>query len=276
MNTKACLSITAGLITCASAFAQSYSVWLPKEHELVVTPAYTFQMFDEFWAGGQKVKLPSYDYQHTMFLGFEYGLTEQIALDLTGGYTWVHTKAFGADNHDDGLADTTFGVRYRILDEETSALPFMPSLGVRVGGIIEGTYDQNFPFSAGDGASGVEASLLAGKAICPGFGVFGDIGYRWRNHDVPEDIFGSIGAYATFNKFTAHVGYRHTQGLSGNDIGDPGFTFPKVKEIQENIETGLGYSDRGGRYYQFFYAHTLHGRNTGEKDVFGIAFSYPF
>ena len=131
MNTKACLSITAGLITCASAFAQSYSVWLPKEHELVVTPAYTFQMFDEFWAGGQKVKLPSYDYQHTMFLGFEYGLTEQIALDLTGGYTWVHTKAFGADNHDDGLEDTTFGVRYRILDEETSALPFMPSLGRR-------------------------------------------------------------------------------------------------------------------------------------------------
>ncbi len=274
MNKQICLSIAASFVASASAFAQSYSVWLPKAEELVVTPAYTFQSFDEFWLGRDKVKLPHHEYQHTMFLSLEYGVTEQIALDLTGGYTWVHTKAFGGDNHDDGLADTLFGVRYRLIDEETSALPFMPSLGVRVGGIIEGTYDENFPFSAGDGASGVEGSLLAGKAICPFFGVFGDIGYRWRNHDVPEDIFGSIGAYATWKRFTLHAGYRHTQGLSGKDIGE--VPFPKVKEIQQNIETGLGYSDTGGRYYQIFYAHTIDGRNTGEKDIIGVAFSYPF
>jgi len=37
------------------------------------------------------------------------------------------------------------------------------------------------------------------------------------------------------------------------DIGDPGFMtdfgFPQTKEINKNIEAGIGFRDNGGRYY---------------------------
>lgn len=273
MNKKICLSVIGGLLTACGATAQTYSVWLPRAQELVVTPGYVFQTFDKFWLGKDKVDLGDDLMQHTAFLGFEYGITENVAMDLTAGYVWSHTDAFG-EQSDDGLADTTFGARYRFVDEETIALPFVPSLGVRVGGIIEGTYDENFPFSAGDGASGAEGSLLLGKAICPGFGLFGDIGYRWRNHDVPDDVFGSGGLYATYRSFTAHAAYRHTQGLSGKDIGE--VPFPEVKEINQNVEVGIGFTDRANRYYQVFYARTIDGRNTGEKDILGASISLSY
>ena len=42
-----------------------------------------------------------------------------------------------------------------------------------------------------------------------------------------------------------------------------------------SLEASLGYTDKGGRYFQLFYAHTLDGRNTGEKDTFGISATFP-
>jgi hypothetical protein len=276
MSTKPILGLPVALLAAITASAQPYSVWLPRAQELVITPGYAFQTFDNFWAGKQSVALDHSLNQHTMLLGCEYGVTENLALDLTGGYVWTHTRSgmLGGHQSDDGIIDTTFGARYRLLDEETIALSFVPSVGVRAGGIVEGTYDENFPFSAGDGASGSEASLLLGKAICLGFGLFGDLGYRWRNHDVPDDVFGSAGFYATFRAFTAHVAYRHTQSTSGKDIGQ--VPFPEVKEINQTIEGGIGFTDPGNRYYQIFYAHTLDGRNTGEKDIIGAAISLSY
>ena len=266
MNGKWCL----GLIVACSASAQSYSIWLPPPKELVITPGYVFQTFDEYWRGRDAVDLGGDFRQHTLGLGVEYGLTENWALDLTAGYEWRTLD----DRVDDGIADTSFGARYRWLDEETITLTFVPSVGVRVGGIIEGTYDEEFPFPEGDGASGAEVSLLLGKALRPNFGWFGDIGYRYRNHDVPDDLFGSTGVYANWKSLTFHAGYRHTQGLSGGTIGE--VPFPKVRETNGNIEAGIGFADKGQRYYQVFYGHTLVGRNTGEKDMVGVAFSFAF
>ena len=262
-----------GAILVATSASAQFSAWLPAAGETILTPSYSFSTFDEFWAGGTKVELPDDMRQHTWAFTVEYGITELLAADATIGYTWVDAPAF--DDEDDGLADTTFGLRYKIMDQDPDGFPLWPTAAIRVGGIIEGTYDENFPFSAGDGATGVEASLLLAKQICPNFGLFGDIGYRYRNHDVPEDIFGSVGAYATYYGFTLSAAYRHVQGLDGDDIGDPGFRFPEVREINRNFEAGLGYRDPGGRYYQVFYARTIGGINTGEKDIFGVSASIP-
>lgn len=265
-----------------SAHAQ-YTAWLPATQQVIVTPGFTYSTFDEFWMGTRKIDNPpngkSLD-QYTTYLGLEYGILENLAADLTVGYTWTETDAFGKDS-DRGLADTSFGLRYRVLDEHNeSAEPWWPSIAVRVGGIIPGSYDENFPFSAGDGAHAAEGSLLLAKEICPGFGVFGDVGYRIREADVPNDFLASGGIYAGYKGITATVAYRHVQGLSGPDIGDPGFGvrfgFPEVKEVSQNVEAGLGYTDAGGRFYQVFYAHTLDGRNTGERDIFGVSVSLPF
>ena len=277
MTAKRIACFSGALLTGAlAARAQPYTVWLPKGHEWIVTPGYTFQTFDRAWVGKQNVDLDGDFDQHTMRLGLEYGLSENLTLDLTSGYVWMHASSamFGGSRSDDGLLDTTFGLRRRFVDEETIALSFVPSVGVHLGGTIEGTYDENFPFSAGDGASGAEGSLLLGKAICSNFGLFGDIGYRWRNHDVPDEVFGSAGFYTSFRAFTAHVAYRHTQSTSGKNVGE--VPFPEVKEITQTLEAGFGFTDPGNRYYQIFYARTIDGRNTGERNIIGAAISLSY
>lgn len=262
-----------GLVFAASAVAQ-HSVWLPGADRCVVTPSYVYQTFDTFWMGENKTDLGGDLMQHAAFLGFDYGIAEDTALDATVGWVWSEADGVFGDQNDDGLADTTFGIRQRFLDEANYSL--LPSLALRIGGIIEGSYDENFPFSAGDGASGAEVSLLAGKTICPGFGLYGDVGYRYRDGHVPDEWFGSTGLFFAWKFLSATFGYRFAEGLSGNDIGDTGFTFPTVKEISQNLEASLGFTDPGGRYYQLFYAHTVAGRNTGERDIFGAAISLTF
>jgi hypothetical protein len=280
MNKSLGLGLMAGLVIAGSAGAQ-HSVWLPESQKVVVTPSYVYQSFDKFWAGEEKVKLDGDLWQHSAFLSFDYGVTEDTAIDATVGWAWSETDAaaLGAGSrnlNDDGLTDTTFGVRQRFIDETDFNQWWLPSLALRVGGIIEGTYDENFPFSVGDGASGAEVSLLGGKTICPGFGMYGDVGYRWRDGNVPDDLFGSTGFFVSWKGLSFTGGYRFMEGLSGDDIGDAGFTFPTVKEVSHNLEASVGYTDPGGRFYQVFYAHTITGRNTGERDILGGAISLTF
>ncbi len=270
-------------VSAGGACAFGQSAWLPAANQLQVTPGYVYQSFDRFWMGKTPVSLKPNDLQqHTMFLGFDYGMTEFLALDFNTGYTWTHSKAFGGPMNDDGLADTTLGMRWRFLDEKKANCPWAPTLTLRAGGIVEGTYNENQPFSPGDGASGYEASLLFGKAFCSRFGAYGDIGYRNRNHQVPDDLFGSVGVYTAYKSFNASLGYRHVQSLSGLDIGATGFTpggspgFPQVREINQSVEVSLGYTCSHSVYYQVFFARTIDGRNTGEKNVVGLSITIPF
>ena len=284
MKTISTLIVLCALGAVASAFGQS--AWLPERGQFVVSPTYSYQTYDEYWAGKNKVTVPTGARQQTATVGLEYGICPFLAVDATVGYSWAESRGFNAARvlqNDDGLIDSSFGLRWRFLDEKKSACKFAPTLAFRAGGIIAGTYDPNTPYSAGDGANAFEGSLLFGKVICSGFGVYGDIGYRWRDSNVPDEVFGSAGAYATWKSFTLSGGYRSVKSLTGLDIGGPGFNFnipghgfPQLKEENQSLEGSLGYTDKGGRYYQFFYAHTIDGRNTGQKDVFGVSATFPF
>jgi hypothetical protein len=272
------------LLMAAAAFGQ-YSAYLPAQNQLLISPTYVFQTFDEYWASDKKQDLGTRQHQNSGFVTFEYGLVPTIALDVTLGYT---SAKFEDGPEDDGLADTTIGARWKFLENseapssDGTLLTFAhaPTLAVRAGAIIEGTYDENFAFSAGDGASGFETSLLLGMEICTGFGIYGDIGWRTRNHSVPDDLFGSIGAHFKMKGFSLSGGYRHVQGLDGGNIGSPKFVagvygFPQVKEINQLVEASLGYTDRGGRYYSLFGAKNVDGKNTGDKWIGGVSLTFP-
>ena len=263
------------------------SAWLPAAGEFKATPGFSYSSFDQFWMGKTKVDNPpngkSLD-QYTGYLALEYGILENLAADATVAYTSTDTDAFGGDASDDGLADTFLGLRYRILDEQMSGLAWMPSVALRVGGVIAGSYDANKPFSAGDGAHGFEASVLLGKAFgATGFGMYADLGYRVRENPVPDDLFGSAGLYKLLGPVAVSFGYRHVQGLSGIDIGGRGFDpdrgrshgFPAVKEINQLVEAGLALTDGGGRNYQVTIAQSVDGRNTGDKVIFGVNITVP-
>jgi len=274
MNKSVGVGSVVGLIAISSA--AQHSAWLPESKRVVVTPSYLFQTFDKYWEGNEKKNLGGDLHQHIASLGVDYGLFDNTALDLSVGWVWSEADGVFGSSHDNGLTDTTFGLRQRFVDETTLNLWWLPSLAVRLGGFIEGSYDENFPFPVGDGAPGAEASLLAGKSIWEGFGLYGDVGYRWREGQVPDEWFGSSGIFVSWKFLSATVGYRFFEGLTGNDIGNRGFRFSTVKEISQSLEASIGFTDPGGRHYQLFYAHTIDGRNTGQRDVFGGAVNLTF
>jgi hypothetical protein len=278
------------MATAVTGTAQS--VWLPYQGELLVAPGFSYSTFDEFWVGRDRVHpLEDNDEsldQYTGYVTLEYGILERLAADATVGYTATsRTRTFGNDS-DKGLADTMIGVRYRMVDEDK----VIPAIAVRVGGIIAGTYDENTPFSAGDGAHGFESSILFGKSFGnTGFGAYGDIGYRVRENPVPDEIFGSGGFFKQFSNIfaeadaiTTSIGYRHIQSLSGIDIMGRDWNpargaahgFPALREINQLLEGALGYTDMGGRQYQVAVGKSLKGRNTGDKWIFLFSVTLPF
>ena len=275
-------------LTASATVCCGQSAWLPAKHQIKVTPGFSYSTFDEFWAGRERVHpLKDNDEsldQYTGYLALEYGILDNLAADVTLGYTATSdTDTFG--DNDDGLADTLIGLRYRLIDENNAPCPYAPTISVRVGAVIAGTYDSNDAFSAGDGAHAFESSLLLGKAFgSSGFGIYGDFGYRVRESPVPDDLFGSGGAFQQIGPVTLTAGYRHVQSLSGLDIGGPGFDpslgrshgFPALKEIVQLFEGGISYTDPGGRNYQFTVAKSVDGRNTGDKLIFGFNVTFAF
>jgi hypothetical protein len=290
MNSKNKMLFGFALTVSATAcFGQS--AWLPARQEIKVTPGFTFSTFDEFWGGpGGRTKLDplnandeSLD-QYTGFVALEYGILDNLAADATVAYS-ATTETMALGEGDEGLADTLIGMRYRLMDENNAPCPFAPTVALRVGGIIPGTYDRNQAFSVGDGAYGFESSLLLGKAFGEtGFGMYGDIGYRIRENPVPHDLFGSVGVFQQIGPATVNFGYRHVQSLSGIDIMGAGFNppagpasgFPALKEINQLIEGGVSFTDNGGRVYQVSVAKSIDGRNTGDKFIIGVNATFSF
>lgn len=282
MNTpplfKLLLGSAALLATGHAAFAQN--VWLAEPGALVLTPSHTFQSYDTFFAGTAKMALPDDITQRTTSLRFDYGLAPRLALDATIGYTEVKFSPPGASFKRSGRDDSQLGLTYALLDESETS----PAFTFRVGGIFAGSYDVPTtlpPINPGDGASGFETSLAIGKSFGEGFAAYGELGYRNRNHGVPDDFFGVVGFSKRFGAFAINGGYRRTQGLSGGDIGGPGFGtnfgFPGVKEITQFVEGGLSLTDGGGRSYQFVFAKKVGSvRNTGEATVYNFSISLPF
>jgi hypothetical protein len=199
---------------------------------------------------------------------------------------WTRFRPPGGPTFDsDGLTDTQFGLRYRLVDERP-APAWAPSIALRVGAIIAGSYDVFFaapppPINPGDGANGLDFTLLTGKTFGDSrFSIYADFGYRVRDENVPDEIFGRAGICQQLGPVTLGVNYRHVQGLSGGDIGGRGFGtvygFPQVREIERALDAGITFTDRAGRGYQFTYSKTLSGRNTGDKQIFGVSISLPW
>jgi len=270
----------AALLLAAAAPLAAQSAWLPQPGELTVTPGYVYQSFDTFRLGTVKVKLPADIVQQTETLAFDYGISPDLALDATLGYTGTRFKPPGAKFTREGWDDSHLGLRYRFVNETAT----LPAFTFRIGAIIAGGYDVPNtlpPINPGDKGSGFEFSVSTGKTFGEsGFGFYGETGYRNRNHNIPDDFFGGLGFFKHFGSVGFNLGYRHTQGLSGGDIAGPGFGtrygFPQVKEVVSLVESGLSFTDAGGRSYQFIAARKVgRGRNTGDATVFGVSIGIP-
>jgi hypothetical protein len=274
---------------------------LPEPKQFVITPWYDYSMFRKLWIGHSKtsIELQSKDdfELNNGMLRLDYGISKRIALDVNVGYTSAATREWTPDNEPrsaQGFMDTQFGVRFRVLDERETDKWYAPTLTARLGGIIEGSYDSQFPMAPGDGASGIEWSVLSTKVFPKyGLGAYADFGYRLRNHGVPQTLFGSAGVSETLkfnwlvNSLTLYAGYRGLYDLNGGDFSGQGrvasspFDFIDVgyrstaQEIYHRAEVGLGFSDKDGRRYFFSCSHPFDGRNTGKSNNFTIGINFP-
>lgn len=284
---------------------------LPAPQEFVVTPWYIYTRWQRYYdRNGQPVSIEyvnNDDYEiNDGMVNLEYGLAQDMALDLTLGVVSGATR-FANPTHEadttDGAMDTRVGLRYRVLDEAQTKDAWTPTMTFRVGAIIEGTYDSDFVFSPGYGASGFETSLLVNKGIGKkGFGLFGDLGFRWQNHEVAEQVFGGVGAYQNL-KFVRLTGaYRALYSFYGDDVtwsnpnvphtliyppyqapDDPpyfasGSTVQysrKVQEVSHAVEGSVMVTDKGSRQYVFYMDWTFAGRNTPERLTYGLYVSFP-
>jgi hypothetical protein len=268
---------------------------LPEPHQFVIAPFYSYTRWIHFYDdNGDKRQipqnLPEEDFEvNDGMLNLEYGISRDWALDLTIGVTSGASRFFDPNNapHTDwGMMDTQLGVRYRIVDERETSSTWMPTLTARLGAIITGTYQADFPFAPGTGGTGAELALFANKALGDfGLNLYGDMAWRFRNRDVPVKVQTRIGLYYDIEfhawilrTFTPNVAYKFLNSFGGSGVSGNGPNIQyshDVREVSHILESGLGMTTAGGSRVQFYFDWGFMGENTPAVMTYGLYVSFP-
>lgn len=225
------------------------------------------------------------------YFTLDYGLTEKWAADLNLGATTVGWRPFdnGTIQKTTGVMDPTFGLRYQIFNENESNAPaWLPTLTFRAGGIIPGDFDRTLAFAPGNHGAAIEPSLLFRKHFgSSGFGVWGDLLYRWEHTVGADQYIAAVGVLQQIKNWELEAGYRHLQTLSGEDIalgagpssqgGYNGITYPTdVREISDSVDFGFNYTTTKRHVRLGFHARkTLDGSNTDSAFWLGAYVDVP-
>lgn len=269
---RSCVCI--GLTLCTPIVSAAGNPWIVARGSTSLQLSYIEQSADEFNAGKTKGTLPAELSQTTTWVDVVHGITEDISVDARLGHA---SSEFSPLQEESGMTDSMFGATWRFRDEFLH--DGVPTLAVRVGVTLEGDYTAGQINSIGDGSSGLEASLIAGKVITPEFSVFGDVGYRYRGSGVDDDLFASVnGLYNISRQLHANVGYSIVQAEGDLDIGAAGFTgdFTRVAEDVEMFELGLVYQFAHCYHAGISYGEVVGGRNTGLNDITGVSVGMTF
>ena len=269
----ACLT---GLLATARAAAEG--PWVYEAGVSTVGAGYVHDSYDEIWMGKKKVSFDKIT-QQTLWLYYDRGLNDKLMLSIQTGYTQSKNDN-PLSSTDEGLADSTLSLKYQWLNEFVDRTPL--SVSSRIGLIVEGTYDRADalnPQAPGDKASGIEASLQLGKFISNNVALFGDLGYRFLDQPVPDELFYSIGANTEItDRFSVSLQYAGKMSQDGLDIGGSGFKgnqdLHKVKEERNWLEFGASLAVGTRSNISAGVASVLDGRNTGDSSIWSLNYSY--
>jgi hypothetical protein len=248
--------------------------------KLLVTPSYTHQSYDEFYAADKRQPmLPTGgDAERDSYRVYlDYGLSQKWSLDFSAGYFQTEARKGGPFQigSQDGLADTYLGIRYALATQAAQGI----DLALRFGATLPGDYETGQLSAPGDDAFGADLKLFAGHS----FGrtrLEGGLGYGLNEGGVPETCqLGLKVIQQIAGSFWIDAGYTYFDANGGLDIGGPGFSpqrLPEVAEQGEVVELGLAVSDKGGRYYRVYGSQLIDGRNIGREKTFGASVTFPF
>lgn len=283
------LSVLFGIAALIPTKVQAVSAYLASPGSVCVQPTFSHQWSRDFWFNDTPFALTGDLVQDTAGIDGQWGLAPRVALDWSVAYSTVTyeggtvsglTLTRDGKQHRSGLADSLVGLAVNLTDEFASVSEATPTISVRLGGIIAGTYDTGFLNAPGDGADGVEVNLLLGKFFpYLNAGIVGDLSYRWMGSDTPDAWLGSFSAYKIFGDITFSGGVREYHSMDGLDILGPGFTldrFSAVQEINRSFEFGLTWRQSDRRSFSIGYARTFDGENTPKKNVVVVAGSLVF
>ncbi len=275
----------------SSAFADGVSPWLPAPGAGFINLSYVSQNANQFYVQDNLRGTPPQNAvpdgkgpnlgQHTVWLNGMYGWSDAIAIDFRVGAARSYASAgpTGGRNKYGGVTDSNIGVTWRIVDELVK--PSLPSLALRGGAIIEGSYTPGYINSIGDGASGLEASALAGKWLTDWLAISGEVGYRVRDEGVPSDLFVNVSGGVLVDNIGLSVNYKLVDAQSGLQIGGPGFNpnarvFPRLEEDVQFISGTMTLNVSEKMNMALSYGEVIDGRNTSKSKVFSATMSYPF
>jgi hypothetical protein len=265
------------------AAAQSNSPWLPIPGGGSISASYVNQSGDSAYIGDRKLPISTITggaaqryKRESSGLKFSYGLADAVSVDANLSY--AKTRVGAADNSS-GLADSVIGVNWRVLDEfERRSLP---TVTLRLSGIINGNYDGARLAALGKDASGYGVSVLVGRQFTPKFSLWGGLGFEHRANGVPNATFFDVNAaYAILPRLSLAAGYTNKQFGGDLDIGGRGFTpaaFQKVKEERETVRLGLSYAIASKQTVGLSFGKAVGGRNTVKDDsIIGVNYSFGF
>ena len=266
------------------------SPWLPVPQSGTVGLSYVSQSAEQFWrgpGGTDRGDLPFGELdQKTTWLHLNYGLLDSLAIDVDLG--WSEASRSGPGDEEDGMADSTVGLTWRFLDEDTSENG-APSMALRVAGILahESGDDVAKPHAISNGGDGIEASLMVGKIFADRFALSGEIGRRERNESIPAETFFNLTAYVLPTpRLTLSAQYHETRSSGNIDIGTPTgprgpvpgshYLFARVAEDVSRVGIVATYRIGDKLTLGVNYFDIIDGRNTADFDVWASTLSYAF
>jgi hypothetical protein len=273
-------------LTCAvaalvggTAHAQAVSPWTPAASSFEGEVAYTNQTAKRFYPGNTKASLPAELSLDTFSASGSYGITDQLAFDVSFGYgqsDFIVAPGLAPKGGLEGLTDATLGLRYKLLDQGAGA---PVTLTVAAAAIIAGNYDTGALPAIGDGGSGGQISGAVGWQSGP-FSVNGSIGLRGRGNKIPNETFGGVNAnVALGDRFSVFAGLGFVDSNGKLDIGGPGFSparFPEVEEDYRFWSVGASATLVGATSVNLAYGKVFDGRNTAASNFTRLGLGFGF
>jgi hypothetical protein len=250
--------------------SEAYHIWTKNDYHNVTVRA-----------GGERYGIDI----NQGYLTLQYGITKKWAADLAVGYTSLGWRYFSGDEQPQstsGLMDTSFGIRYQIFKESETESAWLPTLTLRVGAVLPGTYSQDFTFAPGVRSAAVEPELLVRRHFgWTGLGFYGDALFRWNRTTANDQYIAAAGLFQQIKGWELQAGYRHLGSVSGEDIvlyADRSIDYPvAVRENSDSVEAGFNYTTSKRHWQYGFYTRTvLDGANSDGKFWFGGYLNIPF
>jgi hypothetical protein len=218
------------------------------------------------------------------YVTLQYGITTKFAADFNFGGTTIGWRFFdqGTIQSTTGFSDWSFGLRYQLWNEAQASSPWIPTLTFRAGGILPGSYNENFAFAPGMHSAAFEPEVLVRKHFgWKGFGGYGDGLFRWNTTTHNDQYIIAVGFFQQINRWELDIGYRHLQTLSGSDIiwlPNQSIIYPTdPRENNDAIEAGFNYTTRKRHIrYGFHTRAVVDGNNSDDKFWVGGSIEFPF